>query len=120
MPARRARKPIPFAIVRVAAALGRVDPAEAGETRLGVDVQDADSGGGVRGNGCAEIVDVVPGSPAARARLEPGDWVHSVGDEFVESAAHLRELLAGLGPEDTVQITVLRWRRVAERVDAAP
>lgn len=120
MHSRRVPTPIPFAFVLVAATLGSMGPAMAGELRLGVDVQDADSGGqGLCGNGCAEIVEVMPGSPAARAALEPGDWVHSVGDEFVEDAAHLRELLAGIEPGTTVQITVLRWRTVVDRIDIA-
>lgn len=118
MPTRRTRRPIPFGFVPVIATLGNAGPSLADELRLGVDVQDADSGGqGLCGNGCAEIVEVMPGSPAARAALKPGDWVHSIGDEFVENAAHLRELLARVEPGAPVRITVLRWRVVTECID---
>lgn len=119
MPSRRTRRHIPFGFLPVMATLGEPHgPAMAGELRLGVDLQDADSGGhGLCGNGCAEIVEVMPGSPAARAALKPGDWVHSVGDEFIENAEHLRELLARVEPGGTVQITVLRWRMTVDCVD---
>lgn len=118
MPTRRVSRPIPVAVVLVAATLGAGRSASpVGDLRLGVDVQDADSGTRASfGNGCAEIVEVMPGSPAQQAELRPGDWVYSVGDEFVEDAAHLRELLGHVEPGATVRITVLRWRTVIEPV----
>jgi len=119
MRTRRVSRPIPVAVVLVAATLDTgCATTTVGELRLGVDVQDADSGGqGVCGNGGAEIVEGMPGSPAEHAGLETGDWGYSVGDEFVDNAAHLRELLATVEPGTTVQVTVLRWRTVIDPVD---
>jgi len=59
-------------------------------------------GGGV-------IVDgVVPGSPADRAGIEPGDVIMQVGSQPVNSPADVTSAIANLGVGAQVQIVVLR------------
>lgn len=73
----------------------------------------------------ALVLDVAPGSPAARAGLRatrtradgtivPGDVIVAFGGEAVESARDLRRLLDRRRPGETVRLTVIRG---GERVD---
>jgi PDZ domain len=72
-----------------------------GSAWLGVQVA-MPVGGGV-------IVDnVVPGGPADRAGLEPGDVLMQIGNEPITTPADVSAALGGLHPGDQVQITALR------------
>jgi S1-C subfamily serine protease len=51
---------------------------------------------------------VVPGSPAALAKLKPGDVILSVNNGFVRNANDLSWLLDEAGPENLVRFTVAR------------
>ena len=55
----------------------------------------------------ALVTDVVPGGPAARAGVRPGDVVVAVGSRDVESAAELRDALARSDLQDGVRLTLL-------------
>jgi carboxyl-terminal processing protease len=71
---------------------------------------------GARKPAALEIVSVLPGSPADRAGLQPGDYILAIrGQEvaFMLSRAEVEVLLAG-GDGDTLEMTVQRRR------DAAP
>ncbi len=70
------------------------------------------SGSGVR------VQSVVPGSPAARAGIAPGDVLVTVGGRSVENVRDLAETLAGFQPAATVQVEVVRsGRRVRFEVE---
>lgn len=68
--------------------------------RLGVE---ADSG--------AFVQEVVPGSAAEDAGLEPGDVIVSIGGDEVTSAADVGEVIVSREPGDRVEITVEREGR---------
>lgn len=74
---------------------GRVDAREA--ARL-----DLPAPGGVR------VGDLVPGSGAVDAGLQPGDIITAVGDRSVGDWADVREALRALAPGDHVPITYFR------------
>ena len=84
---------------------------EAGEAKhalLGVRAQDgvADSSGtGYRG---AEILEVVSGSAAEKAGLQPGDLVVRVDDVPIESATALTAYVRGLEVGSEHTFTVMR------------
>jgi len=65
---------------------------------LGVEVQAADSGSG------AQIVEVVPGSPADQAGLVAGDVIVSFGGQNVDSPTTLSTLIARYHPGDKVRM----------------
>jgi len=65
---------------------------------LGVEVQAADSGSG------AQIVEVVPGSPADQAGLVAGDVIVSFGGQNVDSPTTLSTLIARYHPGDKVKM----------------
>lgn len=54
------------------------------------------------------ISEVVEGSPAARAGLQPGDVVVKVDGEAVPTAGRLRNRIAALGAGRSVELTVVR------------
>lgn len=56
----------------------------------------------------AEIVEVIPGSPAEEAGLQVGDLVREVDDRRVSSPHPLAELLSLYRPGDRVTLTVER------------
>lgn len=67
---------------------------------LGIELQDAPNGGGVRR--------VFPKSPAEKAGLQPGDVVTHVSGKRVESLAELRETVFAYEPGDEVTLTLKR------------
>lgn len=56
----------------------------------------------------AEIMEVIPGSPAEKAGLQVGDLVREVNGRRVSSAHPLAELLSSYRPGDRVTLTVER------------
>jgi membrane-associated protease RseP (regulator of RpoE activity) len=68
---------------------------------LGVDLTNAP----VRG---ALVAKVVPGSPAARAGIRPGDLITQLDTQPIETPAILVSAIAGMQPGDTVDIQLQR------------
>jgi PDZ domain-containing protein len=56
----------------------------------------------------AEVVLVLPGSPADRARFEPGDVIVSIGGKAVATLEDVRAAMAGVKPGATVAIGIQR------------
>ncbi len=56
----------------------------------------------------AEVATILPGSPALKAGLEPGDIVMAVDTHHVDSVADLQERLYTVAPDTTVQLSVER------------
>ena len=54
------------------------------------------------------LTSVVPGSPAALARLKPGDVILGVNNDEVESAEDFTFLLDGVGPGNSLKFTIAR------------
>ena len=61
-----------------------------------------------------EVVEVVEGSPAAKAGLRPEDLIVAVGDAPVEGADDLQRLMAGELIGERVSATVIRGGRALE------
>jgi S1-C subfamily serine protease len=74
---------------------------------LGVQCSQPASGSGPTPSG-AEVAAVLPGSPALKAGLEPGDVVVGVDTHAVDSVADLQERLYTVAPGTTVQLHVMR------------
>jgi Do/DeqQ family serine protease len=106
VPSNLARK-----VVEDLAAHGRVVRGWIGITRLGEMGDESGLGGGTRG---ALVVELLRGSPADRAGVEPGDLVVAFEGRPVESAAQLRNELAQLEVDTQVRLTVLRDGRRRE------
>jgi C-terminal processing protease CtpA/Prc len=71
------------------------------EPWLGVDLTNAP----IRG---AVIAKVVPGSPAARAGIRPGDVITQLDTQPIQSSAIFRSAISGLQPGDTVDLQLQR------------
>jgi len=54
------------------------------------------------------LTQVAPGSPAARAKLKPGDIILAVNNDFVRNAEDFSSLLDEAGPESLVRLTIAR------------
>ena len=68
----------------------------------------------------ALVLNVAPGSPAARAGLKQGDVVRSVDGKPVKEFRDLAKLVAGAGPEKSVTLNVWRdGREVSAAVSLA-
>jgi serine protease Do len=79
---------------------------------LGATIQDvtpeiADSMG-LSGRKGALVADLIPGGPAQKAGVEPGDVVVDLNGQPVASATELTRLVAGEHPGDTLRLSVLR------------
>jgi serine protease Do len=57
---------------------------------------------------CVEVVDVVEGSPAAKAGLRPEDLILDLNDESVEGVDDLQRLMAGELIGEKVRLTTVR------------
>jgi membrane-associated protease RseP (regulator of RpoE activity) len=82
---------------------------------LGVFIEDAVDGG-------IQIIDVVPGGPAARAGLARGDVLIRANDSEVANLQDLRRATESLSPGDVLTVTLLRngARRQVRVVPANP
>ncbi len=58
------------------------------------------------------VEEVVPDSPAAKAKLRPDDLIVYVDGELVSSIKGFRELLRHKGPDETVKLEVQRGNRL--------
>jgi serine protease Do len=76
-----------------------------GWDRLGLKVQP--------GRGALAVAQVRPGSPAARAGLEPGDWVLRVNNQPLTSPDEFRDALVAARTSRSVLLLVQRGRVVA-------
>ena len=74
---------------------------------MGVSVQDGADGFslGNGGNGVV-VAEIVPGSPVARAGINPGDLLTTFDGEAISSSTRLTSLISTKSPGDTVRI---RW-----------
>lgn len=104
--------------IPINAAKTRMQPAgsrEASKSRLGIEVQDVDSGlagafGLPRAAG-ALVISVAPGSPALDAGLKPGDVVEQVGDKSIDRAADFVGEDAALAPDKQIVLQIVRDAR---------
>lgn len=62
--------------------------------------------------GGALVAEVVPGGPADKAGLKSGDIITDINGSPVENAAKLRNMVAFLKPDESVQLTVQRKSEV--------
>ena len=76
---------------------------KAATTFLGVDVQDQEEGG--KG---ALVVEVAPGSPAAKAGLRKGDLIVAVDDTTIGKTDDLLEAVGVQSPGDEIQVSAER------------
>ncbi len=98
-------------VVSQLASKGRVVRGWIGITKIS-DLTD-DMGLGTTGQGVL-VVELLRGSPADRAGVEPGDVVVAVDGRPVEEAAQLRNELAAARPGAVLRFTILRERRRLE------
>ena len=75
---------------------------------LGVRCTDLGASGVGQPNQGAEVTTIMPGSPALKAGLEPGDVVVGVDTHRVDSVADLQERLYTVAPGTSVQLQVER------------
>ena len=60
-----------------------------------------------RGNGC--LVQIVgPGTPAAKAGLQPGDWIKKFNDQPITGRKSLEEAIQGTKPNQKATLLVIR------------
>ena len=57
------------------------------------------------------VSDIIPGSPADKAGLKPGDIILKVSDIAVKNPNHLREIVSKLKPGETISINIWRNRK---------
>jgi S1-C subfamily serine protease len=75
---------------------------------LGVDMAGSLPAGALSSGGGVLVGDIVPGSPAAVAGLEPGDVITQIGSRAVASPADVESALAGLHAGERLQIQYQR------------
>jgi len=59
------------------------------------------------------LTSIVPGSPAARAHLRPGDVILQVNNDEIRNAEEFTWLLDGAGPGNSVKFTIARPEKLA-------
>ncbi|GIW71342.1 MAG: hypothetical protein KatS3mg102_0884 [Planctomycetota bacterium] len=62
------------------------------------------------------IVEVVPGSPAARAQLEPGSYLREADGQPLKTLGDLSAILARKKPGDTLALQVVRRQQSGDQV----
>ncbi len=67
---------------------------------IGINMQDSEEG--------VEIVTVIPGLPAAKARLRAGDIILKLDDDVIDDIESLRESIGKYSPENRITLKVLR------------
>ncbi|MFW3172876.1 trypsin-like peptidase domain-containing protein [Geodermatophilus sp. CPCC 206100] len=85
-----------------------IDTGSAQTTYLGVSAQVAAADGNASIGTGAQVVQVVPGSPAADAGLQVGDVITAVGDRVVTTSTELTAAVRSATPGDQVALTVRR------------
>ena len=75
---------------------------------LGVDMATSLGAGFLSPNGGVLIGDVVPGSPAATAGLQPGDVITQIGNRPVTAPSDVESTIAGMHAGEQVQIQYQR------------
>ena len=71
-------------------------------------VEHAYMGVSLQDDGAARLMEVVPGSPAARAGLRTGDVVTEVDGKSIETGDELRQAIDAKKPGDELELTVRR------------
>ena len=85
--------------------------------RLGVEIQDvpddaiAESLYGLTEATGAVVVGVIPGTPAADAKIQNGDVLLEFGGQPIADMRHLLEMIAAVSPNQTVEVTLFRNRQ---------
>lgn len=69
-------------------------------------------------NGRVRVIAVMPGSPAAKAGIEPGDEIRKVNDERIHSARELADEIEEQRPGSKVELTIRRSNGESETVRA--
>ena len=90
-----------LAVVSGGAVVDRVRADTGGTPWMGVLLGDAVDGG-------VQVVAIMPGGPAERAKLQRGDLILEAEGEAVTAQSTLRRLLADLQPGDALELIVLR------------
>lgn len=67
---------------------------------LGVEVRGSPKG--------VQVLSAIPGSPAAKAGIQPGDYITDVNDDDIMTPQDLKTKIAGMSPFDTIDVTL--WR----------
>jgi serine protease Do len=75
---------------------------------LGIQIQPQQPGAGNRGAEGVQIVDVMPGSPAAEAGLQPGDIIRKFNGREIKNFSQLRGLVAQTPLDKRVELEIVR------------
>lgn len=67
---------------------------------LGVEVRGSPKG--------VQVLNTIPGSPAAKAGIQAGDYITDVNDDDIMTPQDLKKKIAGMSPFDTIDVTL--WR----------
>jgi S1-C subfamily serine protease len=81
---------------------GQASASNKGPAWLGVDMASSAFGSG------ALVIDVIPGSPAGEAGIEPGDVITQVDNRPVASPDQFNSAISGLHVGEQIQLQVLR------------
>jgi len=73
---------------------------------IGINMEDVDEG--------VRIVNILPGLPAAKARLRVGDIILKLDDDVIEDINALRESIGKYSPENRITLKVLRDKEEME------
>jgi glutaredoxin 3 len=88
--------------------------AGAGRPRLGASIADAAHHALPGSQPGAYVGRVRPGSPAARAGLQPGDIIVALAGQPVGSAAAMEQMMSRLEPQHPVPVRILRNGQTSE------
>jgi len=89
-----------------------------GQGFIGVQVRDPEGadreGRELPPDGGAVVVEAIPDTPAARAGLRAGDFLHTLDGRVINGSAGLVEMVGGIDPETTVKLVLYRNGRKEE------